>query len=217
MGTGVDADRGTGSAAKAREPGVALLFRRASALALVGMAAFTDIVITRRRAGWPVRRVSVRSRITRQSPAYAPFVAFADGSAAAPAIASADTARRIRFITECQRPSVRSSSGCGTLRFPKPFHARQRSHTGTRCLSSRLISSRDKPSSFILRASRNNSWPTISMSRSLIAFAHARQVIASPRFVAPLAYAVRQWRDRWHPCRRDRGQFRLYRLTAFAA
>ena len=80
MGTGVDADRGTGSAAKAREPGVALLFRRASALALVGMAAFTDIVITRRRAGWPVRRVSVRSRITRQSPAYAPFVAFADVS-----------------------------------------------------------------------------------------------------------------------------------------
>jgi hypothetical protein len=99
MGTGVDADRGTGSAAKAREPGVALLFRRASALALVGMAAFTDIVITRRRAGWPVRRVSVRSRITRQSPAYAPFVAFADVSVAPPTIASADTASRIRFIT----------------------------------------------------------------------------------------------------------------------
>ena len=99
MGIGVDADRGTGSAAKAREPGVALLFRRASALALVGMAAFTDIVITRRRAGWPVRRVSVRSRITRQSPAYAPFVAFADVSVAPPTIASADTASRIRFIT----------------------------------------------------------------------------------------------------------------------
>jgi hypothetical protein len=96
MGTGVDADRGTGSAAKAREP---CAFRRASALALVGMAAFTDIVITRRRAGWPVRRVSVRSRITRQSPAYAPFVAFADVSVAPPAIASADTACRIRFIT----------------------------------------------------------------------------------------------------------------------
>ena len=98
MGTGVDADRGTGSAAKAREPGVALLFRRASALALVGMAAFTDIVITRRRAGWPVRRVSVRSRIM-QSPAYAPFVAFADVSVAPPTIASADTASKIRFIT----------------------------------------------------------------------------------------------------------------------
>ena len=81
MGTGVDADRGTGSAAKAREPGVALLFRRASALAFVGMAAFTDIVITRRRAGWPVRRVSMRSRLTRQSPTYAPCDAFADGSA----------------------------------------------------------------------------------------------------------------------------------------
>ena len=81
------------------KPGVALLFRRASALALVGMAAFTDIVITRRRAGWPVRRVSVRSRITRQSPAYAPFVAFADVSVAPPTIASADTASRIRFIT----------------------------------------------------------------------------------------------------------------------
>ena len=68
-------------------------------MALIGMAAFTDIVITRRRAGWPVRRVSVRSRITRQSPAYAPFVAFADVSVAPPAIASADTACRIRFIT----------------------------------------------------------------------------------------------------------------------
>jgi hypothetical protein len=99
MGTGVDSDRGAGSAAKAREPCAALIFRRASALALVGMAAFTDIVITRRRAGWPVRRVSVRSRITRQSPAYAPFVAFADVSVAPPAIASADTACRIRFIT----------------------------------------------------------------------------------------------------------------------
>jgi hypothetical protein len=99
MGTGVDADRGTGSAAKAREPRAAPLFRRASALALIGMAAFTDIVITRRRAGWPVRRVSMRSRVTRQSPAYAPCDAFADVSAAPPAIASADTARRIRFIT----------------------------------------------------------------------------------------------------------------------
>lgn len=99
MCTGVDSDRGAGSAAKAREPCAALIFRRASALALVGMAAFTDIVITRRRAGWPVRRVSVRSRITRQSPAYAPFVAFADVSVAPPAIASADTACRIRFIT----------------------------------------------------------------------------------------------------------------------
>ena len=68
-------------------------------MAIVGMAAFTDIVITRRRAGWPVRRVSVRSRITRQSPAYAPFVAFADVSVAPPTIASADTASRIRFIT----------------------------------------------------------------------------------------------------------------------
>src|SRR6478609_10450034 len=99
MGTGVDSDRGAGSAAKAREPCAALIFRRASALALIGMAAFTDIVITRRRAGWPVRRVSMRSRVTRQSPAYAPCDAFADVSAAAPAIASADTARRIRFIT----------------------------------------------------------------------------------------------------------------------
>src|SRR6476660_1857820 len=99
MGTGVDSDRGTGSAAKAREPCAALIFRRALASALVGMAAFTDIVITRRRAGWPVRRVSVRSRITRQSPAYTPFVAFADVSVAPPAIASADTACRIRFIT----------------------------------------------------------------------------------------------------------------------
>jgi hypothetical protein len=99
MGTGVDSDRGAGSAAKAREPCAALIFRRASALALVGMAAFTDIVITRRRAGWPVRLVSVRSRITRQSPAYAPFVAFADVSVAPPAIASADIACRIRFIT----------------------------------------------------------------------------------------------------------------------
>jgi hypothetical protein len=68
MGTGVDADRGTGSAAKAREPRAAPLFRRTSALALIGMAAFTDIVITRRRAGCRVRRVSMRSRVTRQSP-----------------------------------------------------------------------------------------------------------------------------------------------------
>src|SRR5262245_33187690 len=118
MGTGVGADRGTGSAARARIPYAAPLFRRASVLALIGMAAFTDIgMITRRRAGWPVRRVSMRSRITRQSPAYAPYDAFADVGAAAPAIASADTARRIRFITasffsrkECQRPSARSSS-----------------------------------------------------------------------------------------------------------
>jgi len=120
MASGVDADRakGTGSSARAREPYAAPLFRRASALALIGMAAFTDIgMITRSRAGWPVRRVSMRSRITRQSPAYAPCDAFADVSAAAPAIASADTARRIRFITasffsrkECQRPSARSSS-----------------------------------------------------------------------------------------------------------
>ena len=114
MGTGVDADRGTGSAAKAREPGVALLFRRASALALVGMADFTDIVITRRRAGWPVRRVSVRSRITRQSPAYAPFVAFAEVSVAPPTIASADTASRIRFIT-VSTPIARRGSVTGTL------------------------------------------------------------------------------------------------------
>jgi hypothetical protein len=137
MGTGVDADlgKGTGSAARARELYAATLFRRASALALIGMAAFTDIgMITRRRAGWPVRRVSMRSRITRQSPAYAPCDAFADVSATAPAIASADTARRIRFITasffsrkECQRPSARSSSGYyrnfkvpGTLRNRAP-------------------------------------------------------------------------------------------------
>lgn len=68
-------------------------------MVLIGMAATViDIgMITRRRA--PVRRVSMRSRITRQSPAYAPCDAFADVSAAAPAIASADTARRIRFIT----------------------------------------------------------------------------------------------------------------------
>jgi len=99
MGTGLDADRGTGSAAKAREPRAAPLFRRPSPLALIGMAAFTDIVIMRRRAGWPVRRVSMRSRVTRQSPAYAPCDAFADVGAAAAAIASADTARRIRFIT----------------------------------------------------------------------------------------------------------------------
>jgi hypothetical protein len=121
MGTGVDADRGkgSGSAARARELYAATLFRRASALPLIGMAAFTDIgMITRRRAGWLVRRASMRSRITRQSPAYAPCDVFADVSAAAPAIASADTARRIRFITasffsrkECQRPSARSSSG----------------------------------------------------------------------------------------------------------
>ena len=117
MGTGVDADRG--SAARAREPFAAPLLGWASALALIGMAAFTDIgMITRRRAGWPVRRVSMRSPITRQSPAYAPCDAFADVSAAAPAIARADTARRIRFITasffsrkECQRLSARSSSG----------------------------------------------------------------------------------------------------------
>jgi hypothetical protein len=99
MGAGVGADRGTGSAARARTVCRAVI-ARASALALNGMAAFTDIgMITRRRAGWPVRRVSMRSRITRQSPAYAPCDAFADVSAAAPAIASADTARRIRFIT----------------------------------------------------------------------------------------------------------------------
>src|SRR5262245_44161491 len=93
IGTGAGADRGTGSAAKARKPDAAPLFRRASALALIGIAA---AMITRRRAGWPVRRVSMRSRITRQSPAYD---AFADVSAPAPTIASADTARRIRFIT----------------------------------------------------------------------------------------------------------------------
>jgi hypothetical protein len=114
MGTGVGADRGTGSAAKARKPDAAPLFRRASALALIGMAA---AMITRRRAGWPVRRVSIRSRITRQSPAYAPCDGFADVSAPAPAIASADTARRIRFITAsffhvgCERPSARTGSG----------------------------------------------------------------------------------------------------------
>src|SRR5262249_37215445 len=129
MGTGVDADRGngTGSDARAREAYAAPLFRRASALALIGMAAFTDIgMITRRRAGWPVRRVSMRSRITRQSPAYAPCDAFADVGAAAPAIASADTARRIRFITAsffhvgCQRPSTRTGSGYyRNLRFPE--------------------------------------------------------------------------------------------------
>jgi len=129
-----DRAKGTGSSARAREP-YAAPFRRASALALIGMAAFTDIgMITRSRAGWPVRRVSMRSRITRQSPAYAPCDAFADVSAAAPAIASADTARRIRFITasffsrkECQRPSARSSSSYyrnlkvpGTLREQMP-------------------------------------------------------------------------------------------------
>jgi hypothetical protein len=44
-----------------------------------------------------------------------PYCAFADVSAAAPAIASADTARRIRFITasffhvSIKRPSARSS------------------------------------------------------------------------------------------------------------
>ena len=46
MGTGVDADlgKGTGSAARARELYAATLFRRASALALIGMAAtVTDI------------------------------------------------------------------------------------------------------------------------------------------------------------------------------
>ena len=124
MGTGVGADRRTGAAARASY--AAPLFKRAStlALALIGMAAF---MITRRRAGWPVRRVSMRSRITRQSPAYAPCDAFADVSAAAPAIASADTARKIRFITasffsrnQCQRPSARSSSGYyRNLRFPE--------------------------------------------------------------------------------------------------
>src|SRR5262249_36501671 len=126
----VDADRGkgSGSAAKAREPYAAPFFRRAS-LALLGMAATViDIgMITRRRAGWPVRRVSMRSRITRQSAAYAPCDAFADVIAAAPAIASADTARRIRFITASffyvksvnahRREAVLVITG--TLRFPE--------------------------------------------------------------------------------------------------
>jgi hypothetical protein len=46
-----------------------------------------------------------------------PYCAFADVSAAAPASTSADTARRIRFITasfihiKCQRPSARRSFG----------------------------------------------------------------------------------------------------------
>ena len=55
-----------------------------------------------------------------------PYCAFADVSAAAPAIASADTARRSRFITasffhaKCQRPSAKSSSGYyRNLRFPE--------------------------------------------------------------------------------------------------
>jgi hypothetical protein len=142
MGTGVGADRGTGSAARAREPFAATLFRRASALALIGMAAFTVIgMITRRRAGWPVRRVSMCSRITRQSPAYAPCDAFADVSAAAPAIASADTARRIRFITasffsrkECQRPSARSSSGY-YRNFKVPGTLRKQTRLFAVCLS----------------------------------------------------------------------------------
>ena len=120
MGTGVDSDRGVGSAAKAREPCAALIFRRASGLALVGMAAFTDIVITRRRAGWPVRRVSVRSRITRQSPAYAPFVAFADVSVVPPAIASADTACRIRFITVLT-PIGETRFWYRNFKFPEPL------------------------------------------------------------------------------------------------
>src|SRR5262249_61075302 len=100
MGTGVDADRGngTGSDARAREAYAAPLFRRASALALIGMAAFTDIgMITRRRAGWPVRRVSMRSRITRQSPAYAPCDAFAGVCARAPESAGARPPRRFLF------------------------------------------------------------------------------------------------------------------------
>jgi hypothetical protein len=92
---GADRDKGSGTAARARKPYAAPLFRRASALALSGMAA---AMITRRRAGWPVRRVSMRSRITRQSPAYAPCDSFADVSAPAPAIASADIARKIRLI-----------------------------------------------------------------------------------------------------------------------
>jgi len=54
------------------------------------------------------------------------YCAFADVSAVAPAIASADTARRSRFITasffhaKCQRPSAKSSSGYyRNLRFPE--------------------------------------------------------------------------------------------------
>src|SRR5262245_61598885 len=100
MGTGAGADRGTGSAAKARKPDAAPLFRRASALALIGIAA---AMITRRRAGWPVRRVSMRSRITRQSPAYD---AFADVSAPAPTIASNSL-----LFSRRERPSARTGSG----------------------------------------------------------------------------------------------------------
>ena len=66
--------KGPEAAARARKPYAAPLFRWASALALIGMAA---AMITRRRAAWPVRRVSMRSRTTRQSPAYAPCDSFA--------------------------------------------------------------------------------------------------------------------------------------------
>ena len=140
-GEDMGADRGKDSdpAARARKPYAApLFFGRASALALIGMAA---AMITRRRAGWPVRRVSMCSRITRQSPAYAPCDAFADVSAAAPAIASADTARRIRFITasffsrkECQRPSARSSSGY-YRNFKVPGTLRKQTRLFAVCLS----------------------------------------------------------------------------------
>ena len=62
---GADRGKGPEAAARARKPYAAPLFRWASALALIGMAA---AIITRRRAAWPVRRVSMRSRTTRQSP-----------------------------------------------------------------------------------------------------------------------------------------------------
>ena len=71
---GADRGKGPEAAARARKPYAAPLFRWASALALIGMAA---AMITRRRAAWPVRRVSMRSRTTRQSPAYAPCDSFA--------------------------------------------------------------------------------------------------------------------------------------------
>ena len=162
MGTGVGADRGTGSAAKARKPDAAPFFRRASALALIGMAA---AMITRRRAGWPVRSVSIRSRITRQSPAYAPCDGFADVSPAAPAIASADTARRIRFITASffhvksvnahRRKAVLVITG--TLRFPELC--------GTDAIVRRLSVQRSQRISKNLRSEPRASSPTNCRSR----------------------------------------------------
>jgi hypothetical protein len=55
MGAGVGADRGTGSAARAREPCAAPLLRRASALALNGMAAFTRYWNDYAQACWLAR------------------------------------------------------------------------------------------------------------------------------------------------------------------